>query len=97
MALVRDELTWGVEHAPPHAPDVRTWRVELASKPLGPLAETALPRFCHDARRRAPQSEPSCTLSGGRFGMVLTVRADGAEAAAARGGQVFVRALEAAL
>ncbi len=96
MALVRNELTWGVEHAAPEAPDVHTWRVELESEPLGQLVETALTRFCHDARRREPQSKPSCTLSGGRFGMVLTVRADGPDDAATRGGQVFVRALEAA-
>ena len=97
MALVRNEPTWGVEHAPPQTPDVRMWRVELESEPLGQLVEKALTRFCHDARRREPQSKPSCTLSGGRFGMVLTVRADGPDDAATRGGQVFVRALEAAL
>ena len=64
MVLVRNELTWGEEHAAPQAPDVRAWRVELESEPLGPLVETALARFCHDARHRA-QSEPSCTLSSG--------------------------------
>ena len=41
MALVRNELTWGEEHAAPEAPDVRAWRVELESEPLGPLVETA--------------------------------------------------------
>lgn len=96
MALVRNELTWGEEHAAPEAPDVRAWRVELESEPLGPLVETALARFCHDARHRA-QSEPSCTLSSGRFGMVLTVDADGPGDAAKQGGQVFMGALEAAL
>ena len=97
MALVRKELTWGAEHAMPETPDVHTWRVELESEPVGPLVETALTRFCHDARRRAPRSKPSCSLSSGRFGMVLTVAADGPDDAAERGREVFVRALEAAL
>ena len=34
MALVRNELTWGEEHATLEAPDVRVWRVELESEPL---------------------------------------------------------------
>ena len=97
MALVRNELTWGEEHATPQAPDVRAWKVELESEPLGPLVGRALTRFCHDARRRAPRSKPSCSLSSGRFGMVLTVAADGPDDAAERGREVFVRALEAAL
>jgi hypothetical protein len=97
MALVRNELTWGEEHATPQAPDMRAWKVELESEPLGPLVGTALTRFCHDARHRAPQSEPSCTLSSGRIGMVLTVAADGRDDAVRQGGQVFMGALEAAL
>ena len=97
MGLVRNELTWGEEHATPQAPDVRAWTVELESEPLGPLVGAALTRFCHDARHRAPRSEPSCSLSSGRFGMVLTVDADGPGDAAKQGGQVFIGALEAAL
>ena len=66
MALVRNELTWGEEHAAPQAPDVRAWRVELESEPLGPLVETALARFCHDARhrRRSRSRAARCRADG---------------------------------
>ena len=92
MALVRKELTWGEEHAMPETPDVHTWRVEIRERAGRATGRAALTRFCHDARRRAPRSEPSCSLSSGRFGMVLTVAADEPDDAAERGREVFVRA-----
>ena len=99
MGLVRDELTWGVTHEPaPQVPDVREWTVEVESEPLGALVlEGALARFAHDASQRAPHATPTCTLTSGRFGMSLTVVADGADEAARHGRQVFASALETAL
>jgi hypothetical protein len=100
MGLVRDDLTWGTTHdpTPPQAPDVREWTIEVESEPLGRYAvEGALWRFADDAAQRAPKSTPSCTLTSGRFGMTLTVVADGAEEAARHGRRLFESALEAAL
>ncbi|HEY1315729.1 MAG TPA: hypothetical protein VGF10_00770 [Gaiella sp.] len=100
MGLVRDEQAWGTTHepTPQRESDVREWTVEVESEPLGPYAaEGALWRFADDAAQRAPKSTPTCTLTSGRFGMTLTVVADGADEAARHGRRLFERALETAL
>ena len=98
MALERDEITWGatVDAAASARAGVREWMVELESESVGPVVETALTRFAYGAARLAPGATPACTLTGGRFGMVLTVEAPGPDEAARKGTQVFKSALEAA-
>lgn len=100
MGLVRNELMWGVTHEPtePRAPGAREWKVEVESEPLGSFdLEAALSRFAYDASLRAPTSQPTCTLTRGRFGMTVTVIAHGADEAARHGRRLFESALEAAL
>jgi hypothetical protein len=98
MALERDEITWGatVDATRPAAAGVSEWTVELESEPVGEVFEAALTRFAHDVARLAQGATPTCTLTSGRFGMVLTVEARGSEEAARKGTQIFKSALETA-
>jgi hypothetical protein len=100
MALVRDEMVWGATRQAPPAPahDVQEWTVQVESERVDELLlGLALPRFAHDAAQRAPEATPEATLTGGRFGLSLTIVAASADDAAREGGRVFAGALETAL
>jgi len=102
MALVRNEMVWGATRqtapAPAPADDIQEWTVEVESEPVDELLlGLALPRFAHDAAQRAPEAAPEATLTGGRFGLALTIAAASADEAAREAGRVFAGALETAL
>ena len=99
MTVVSSAPGWGATIdspgvvAAPHG-----WTVEMESEPYGSLAsDSALARFAHDAARLAREAAPSCSLSLGRFRMVLTLDAATPEHAADTAEDVFKRALRTAL
>ena len=72
--------------------------VELGSDSLAPFAaEPTLTRFADDLSRLGPGAVSACSLTLGRFGMILTITAPGPEEAADEGARLFKRLLEAAI
>jgi hypothetical protein len=100
MTAVSGAPGWGatIDSAPGAVAGPQGWIVELESEPYGSLAtDSALARFAHDAARLAREAVPSCSLTLGRFRMVLTLDASTAEHAADAAEDVFKRALRTAL
>ena len=80
MTKASSEPGWGATTDPtgPTVPGVHEWRVELGSESLGSFAaEPALTRFADDLSRLAPGAVSACSLTLGRFGMILAITAPG--------------------
>ena len=100
MTKASSEPGWGATTDPTGPTDqgMHEWRVELGSESLGSFAaEPALTRFADDLSRLAPGAVSACSLTLGRFGMILTITAPGPEEAADEGARLFKSILEAAI
>ena len=100
MTKASSEPGWGATTNSAGLTDqgMHEWRVELGSESLGSFAaEPTLTRFAEDLSRLAPGAIPACSLTLGRFGMILTITAPGPEEAADEGARLFKSILEAAI
>lgn len=100
MTEASGDIDWGatIDATPATERGMREWRVELSSEALGAFAvEPTLTRFADDVSRVAPGAVSACSLTLGRFGMILTITAPGPEEAADEGARLFRRLLEAAI
>ena len=100
MTKESDDIDWGatIDATAATEQGMREWRVELGSEALAPFAvESTLTRFADDLSRVGPGAVSACSLTLGRFGMILTITASGPEEAADEGARLFKRLLEAAI
>jgi hypothetical protein len=98
--MASGDIDWGatIDATAATEEGMREWKVELGSEALAPFAvEPTLTRFADDLSRLAPGAVPACSLTLGRFGMILTITAPGPEEAADEGTRLFKRLLEAAI
>jgi hypothetical protein len=100
MTMASGDIDWGatIDATPATGQGMREWRVELGSEALAPFAvEPTLTRFADDLSRLAPDAVSACSLTSGRFGMILTITAPGPEEAADEGTRIFKGLLETAI
>ncbi len=98
--MASGDIDWGatIDATAATEQGMREWRVELGSEALAAFAvEPTLTRFADDLSRLGPGAAPACSLTLGRFGMILTITAPGPEEAADEGTRLFRRLLEAAI
>ena len=98
--MASGDIDWGatIDDTAATQQGMREWRVELGSDSLAPFAvEPTLTRFADDLSRLGPGAVSACSLTLGRFGMILTITAPGPEEAADEGARLFKRLLEAAI